>query len=179
MILSRSVAPLSYSSPQRRVKTFTRHLALWLSTQASVNAKSRPWLQGTPTSLPLLSKEKVSPDTSLYRFGLEPTGESKSKQASKSETITSRNGADTLGLKVCSCILVTSPNNESLTRPYTPVSGRHQIGSFDLLVKTYPDGAMGKEFEKLEPGDDMIFKQVCRVCFANCLMYHTYDFGSQ
>ena len=174
MILRRSVTPLSYTSSHRRVKSFTRHLALWLSTKAGVvdGESSRPWLQGKPTSLPLLSKEKVSPDTSLYRFGLEEVTTScesisRIQQVSEgdADTTSSDDDGNTLGLKVCSCILVTSPNDESLTRPYTPVSGRHQIGSFDLLVKTYPNGAMGKEFEKLKTGDAMLFKQVRQVYF--------------
>ena len=155
-MLNLSLRQLSSRSPQLRVGGFSRQLAIvWLSTQVSVHAHSRPWLEGTPTSLPLLSKEKVSPDTAMYRFGLKSAGKNEISNGSNT-----RDDPDTLGITVCSCILVTSPNDESLTRPYTPVSSRHQIGSFDLLVKTYPNGAMSTEFEKLEPGDEMIFKQV-------------------
>ena len=70
----------------------------------------------------------------------------------------------TLGIPICSCILVTSipasAQEEGISRPYTPVSSKKQQGSFDLLVKSYPNGLMSKEFEKLRTGDCMEFRQV-------------------
>jgi len=113
------------------------------------NYNDRPWLSGTPTTLPLLSKTPVSHDTDIYNFGLRPA-EDEDNQTNEL----------TLGIDVCSCLLVSSPQNRTLVRPYTPVSSRHQRGSFSLLVKKYPDGAMGREFLNLKSGDSMVFWQI-------------------
>jgi len=106
------------------------------------SSSDRPWLIGTPTALPFLSKEDISPDTSLYHFAL-PTQDL------------------SLGISTCSCILVSPPKNLALTRPYTPISSRHETGRFTLLVKRYPQGAMSSVFAKLHPGrDSLLFRQL-------------------
>ena len=106
------------------------------------SSSDRPWLIGTPTALPFLSKEDISPDTSLYHFAL-PTQDL------------------SLGISTCSCILVSPPNNLALTRPYTPISSRHETGRFTLLVKRYPQGAMSSVFAKLRPRrDSLLFRQL-------------------
>ena len=104
-------------------------------------SSDRPWLSGTPKSLPFLSKEALSPDTELYHFGLPSPDMS-------------------LGISTCSCILVSPPNNLDLTRPYTPISTRHTEGTFTLLVKRYPQGAMSSVFEALQSGDSLTFRQI-------------------
>jgi cytochrome-b5 reductase len=101
----------------------------------------RPWLTGTPTTLPFLSKEALSPDTELYHFGLPSPNMS-------------------LGISTCSCILVSPPSNLDLTRPYTPISTRHTEGTFTLLVKRYPQGAMSAVFGALQCGDSLAFRQI-------------------
>ena len=88
--------------------------------------QDRPWLDGEPTALPFLSKSRVSRDTDIYNFGL--SSKTSIQPSSSSLTLT-------LGIDVCSCILVSPPHNRTLIRPYTPVSSRHQRGSFSLLVK--------------------------------------------
>lgn len=118
------------------------------STTPTSTNNVRPWLNGIPTNLPFLSKTRISNDTHIYDF-------------STSIDSTSTNQTPiTLGIDICSCILVSPPNNRTLIRPYTPISSRHQISSFSILVKTYPNGAMSAEFEKLKPGDSMVFWQI-------------------
>jgi len=89
-----------------------------------------------------LSKRRISKDTHIYDFEL------------------SNHTNTTLGIDVCSCILVSPLHNASLVRPYTPVSHTNQVGSFSLLVKKYPNGAMGNQFHKLKKGDKMLIRQI-------------------
>lgn len=113
------------------------------------DAAARPWLDGQSTALPLLSKKRISHDTVRYTFSTNPNG------------ATSKSSSDiTLGIPICSCLLVSPPDDETLTRPYTPISSRHARGHFELLVKHYPSGAMGQCFDKLKKGDCMMFRQI-------------------
>ena len=113
------------------------------------DATARPWLEGQSTPLPLLSKKRVSRDTVRYTFSTNSNG------------TTSKSSSDiTLGIPICSCLLVSPPDDETLTRPYTPISSRHARGHFELLVKHYPNGAMGNCFDKLKKGDCMLFRQI-------------------
>ena len=124
---------------------------------------ARPWLDGQSTPLPLLSKKRISHDTVRYTFSTDPNGS------------TGKSSSDiTLGIPICSCLLASPPDDETLTRPYTPISSRHARGHFELLVKHYPNGAMGQCFEKLKKGDCMMFRQIPKnikelVC---AYMYH-------
>jgi len=77
------------------------------------------------TAVTLLKRWKVSPTTSVLRFGLP-------------------NSDAPLNLSTCACILSKAdlPKNDSdekeaVIRPYTPISTNAQIGSFDLLIKDY------------------------------------------
>ena len=116
-------------------------LVAFLQQCSASTDRDRPWLAGIPTAFPLLSKEFVSDDTDLYHFGLP-------------------NRSQSLGISTCSCILV-SPLDSDLTRPYTPISSRHEKGQFTLLVKRYPLGAMSTIFNNLQAGRDMLsFRQV-------------------
>lgn len=116
----------------------------YTSESSSTGNNLQPWLDGVPTPLPLISKRRVSPDTYIYRFGL------------KSDDIS-------LGIGVCSCILMSpeSPSSDlSLTRPYTPISKHDQLAWFELLIKHYDRGSMGKQLKKLSSGDCMLFRQI-------------------
>jgi len=78
----------------------------------------------------------------------------------------------TVGIPVSSAILMNVPpnkdNNESTTttgkkprpimRPYNPIN-IEQKGSFDLIVKIYPDGIAGTYIDSLQVGDMVEFKQ--------------------
>ena len=90
------------------------------------NTDIRPWLSGKKTQLSFLSKTRNSHDSHIYTFGL-PQAKDENNQTFEIN----------LGIDICSCLLVSSPRNSTLVRPYTPVSNRHQLGSFSLLVKKY------------------------------------------
>ena len=45
-------------------------------------------------------------------------------------------------------------------RPYTPVSTNAMLGAFQLMVKVYPDGAMGNQLARLAVGDSVDFKHI-------------------
>ena len=115
---------------------------------APISDGTRPWLDGHSTALPLLSKKRVSRDTVRYTFSTNQN----SDQRQTSDV--------TLGIPICSCLLVSPPDDEQLTRPYTPTSSRHVRGQFELLVKHYPGGAMGRYFAELRKGDCMMFRQI-------------------
>ena len=115
---------------------------------APISDGTRPWLDGHSTALPLLSKKRVSRDTVRYTFSTNKN----SDQRQSSDV--------TLGIPICSCLLVSPPDDEQLTRPYTPISSRHVRGQFELLVKHYQDGAMGRYFAELRKGDCMMFRQI-------------------
>ena len=119
----------------------------------AISDGSRPWLAGHSTALPLLSKKRVSRDTVRYTFSTNPNESDERQHQQSSSDLT-------LGIPVCSCLLVSPPDDESLTRPYTPISSRHTRGQFELLVKHYPDGAMGRCFAQLRKGDCMMFRQI-------------------
>lgn len=95
-------------------------------------------------SAPLLSKESLSHDTRLLRFGL-PDNKA-------------------LGLSTCACILAkggTNPDGgEALIRPYTPVSTNDLKGSFELIVKVYEGGGLAKHMDSLEIGGQLDFKHI-------------------
>ena len=51
-------------------------------------------------------------------------------------------------------ILAANPSpNPHQVRPYTPISEEAKLGSFDLLVKRYPDGAASQYLHELSVGD--------------------------
>ena len=94
------------------------------------------------TSLPLLSKQQVNHDTNVYTFATLATNQP-------------------LNLSTCACILAaTTTNDETIVRPYTPISTNAQLGSFDLLVKHYPEGQLSAAFNALQVGETMDFKHI-------------------
>lgn len=68
----------------------------------------------------------------------------------------------TLGLTVASCLLLKAPvkdkEGKDVIRPYTPVTDNTEKGFFDLVVKTYPNGAMSKYLDQMSPGQKIEVK---------------------
>lgn len=64
-----------------------------------------------------------------------------------------------LNLPVSSCLMMLHGNG-STARPYNPISPHTAVGSFQLLIKTYPDGTCSKYADYLKPGDVVQFKQL-------------------
>merc|ERR1711879_282007 len=91
----------------------------------------------------LLQRWTVSPTSTVFRFSV--PDETKS-----------------LSLSTCACLLAKADvDDETVIRPYTPISTNAQIGSFDLLVKDY--GAMGKmsrHMHTLSVDDSIEFKHI-------------------
>eukprot|EP00128_Syssomonas_multiformis_P010900 Colp12_sorted_trinity150504_noHs@13837 len=119
----------------------------YLQTKPSwvVAAKS-----STQAAAPALSKDEFRPfkvkeievishNTRLYRFDLPK---------------------DTpLGMHVASCLLTKAEiDGKAVIRPYTPTTGPHVAGHFDLVIKSYPNGTMSKHFWDLKVGDTVDMK---------------------
>lgn len=99
-----------------------------------------------PTSfleVPVLAVAAESHDTKVLTFGL-PPGRS-------------------LDLPVSSAIVMNAPGagegGKDVVRPYNPISSNAVEGSFQLLVKAYPEGHASKWAAALRPGDRVGFKQ--------------------
>ncbi|KAJ9465238.1 NADH-cytochrome b5 reductase 2 [Diplonema papillatum] len=90
---------------------------------------------------PLLAKKQVSHDSQLLTFGL----------PSKDHV---------MGMTVASCVVTkfTDSKGEDVIRPYTPVSRVGDKGTFDLLVKKYPNGKMGTHLHDLKEGESIALK---------------------
>jgi cytochrome-b5 reductase len=94
--------------------------------------------------VPLLENIPVSKTAYVARFGL--------PDATKS-----------LGLSTCACILAGAEiNGEMVVRPYTPISTNADRGTFDLLIRRYPDGKMSSFIAELKPSKEGIvaFKHI-------------------
>jgi len=84
-------------------------------------------------SFPLVKKTDISHNSILFRFGL-PDGK-------------------ILGLPVGKHILLRFDKEGSpISRPYTPVTSDDDVGFFELLIKIYPNGAMGQYLKGLDIG---------------------------
>ncbi|KAJ9465239.1 NADH-cytochrome b5 reductase 2 [Diplonema papillatum] len=92
-------------------------------------------------NFPLLSKERAAHDAQLLTFGL----------PSKDHV---------MGMTVASCVVTkfTDSKGEDVIRPYTPVSRVGDKGTFDLLVKKYPNGKMGTHLHDLKEGESIALK---------------------
>jgi cytochrome-b5 reductase len=92
--------------------------------------------------VPLIATRQYNHDTKVFSFGL-PDGVS-------------------LDLPVCACILLKGANEagEPTIRPYTPISSNEQKGSFDLLVKIYPQGVVSQWLNTRELGAKVGFKHI-------------------
>jgi cytochrome-b5 reductase len=91
----------------------------------------------------LLERTPVSKTSSVLRFGLPD-----SKQP--------------LNLSTCACILAHACiQGEDVTRPYTPISTNAQLGTFDVLIKDYPDGKLSHFIcNDLQKGDTVSFSHI-------------------
>jgi len=96
-----------------------------------------------PIQVPLIERTRVSPTSSVLRFGLP-------------------DGTKPLNLSTCACILATADiGGESVTRPYTPISTNVDVGYFDMLIKDYGEGAkMSRHMHEIAPGDKIAFKHI-------------------
>ena len=68
-----------------------------------------------------------------------------------------------LGLSTCACILARGGRDQDghpVVRPYTPVSTNATLGSFELMVKMYPDGVLSRHLSQLAIGASVDFKHV-------------------
>ena len=95
-------------------------------------------------SAPLLAREVLTHDTVALTFALP--------------------GTSSLGLSTCACLLATGgvgSDGEPVVRPYTPTSTNAQLGSFELVVKIYPDGVLSQALSALPVGStDIKFKHI-------------------
>ena len=102
---------------------------------------SEEWL-----AAPLTARVVVSHDTLLLSFGLpDPTRP--------------------LGLSTCACLLARASIGGDSTaapvvRPFTPVSTNALLGTFQLLVKVYEDGAMSSHLASLPIGVSVEFRHM-------------------
>ena len=62
-----------------------------------------------------------------------------------------------LNLSTCACILAGHKDD---VRPYTPISTNALTGSFELLVKAYPNGALSQRLATMEIEEKMPFKHI-------------------
>lgn len=99
----------------------------------------------------LLQKWQVSQTSSILRFELPDVNKP-------------------LDLSTCACILAKASllkdgndgdgGKEDVIRPYTPISTNKLIGSFDLLVKDYPQGKMSHHLNTMPIGSTIEFKHI-------------------
>ena len=94
-------------------------------------------------AVPLLETFKVSDSSSVFRFGVPDT-------------------TKPLNLSTCACILAqTTVHDESVVRPYTPISTNANVGYFDLLVKNYgPTAKMSRHMHEMKVGETLNFKHI-------------------
>jgi cytochrome-b5 reductase len=95
-------------------------------------------------SLPLIKTTKITQDVRVFKFA-------------------TPHPAEPLNLSTCSCVLASTlskTSGELIVRPYTPISTNELLGSFDLMVKIYPDGEMSQRMSQLQPGDLLDFKHI-------------------
>lgn len=92
-------------------------------------------------NFPLVEKQKVSPDTYRFFFGLPEPG-------------------SLLGLPTGQHVYIRHENAEGdmVSRSYTPVSTNRERGRMELVVKTYPNGFMSQYLANLEIGDKVDFR---------------------
>lgn len=83
----------------------------------------------------LMEKKRISSNTSLYRFRLPRTD-------------------NILGLPIGQHIsLQAEIDGKNVMRSYTPTSSDDDLGFFDLIVKTYPNGNISKVLDELKIGE--------------------------
>ncbi|GAA5801066.1 NADH-cytochrome b5 reductase [Helicostylum pulchrum] len=61
-----------------------------------------------------------------------------------------------LGLPIGQHVSVMAEiNGKQISRSYTPTTSDDDLGHFDLLIKSYPQGNISKRFSELKVGDEM------------------------
>jgi len=95
------------------------------------------------TKTALKEKKNISHDTRLLTFALD----SEDKP---------------LNLSTCACILARADDDagNQVIRPYTPITPNSVKGTFDLILKVYPQGVMSQHFDKMKIGDSVEFKHI-------------------
>lgn len=101
---------------------------------------SRVLDEETFRAFPLISIAQVSHNSKILRFGL----------PSPDATL-----GLPLGRHISLRVFLSETTGEAVTRPYTPISGMHDRGFFDLLVKVYPDGKMTQVLDKMKIGQTL------------------------
>lgn len=98
--------------------------------------KSQPVLHPTEyRKFPLIGKTRVSHNSCVYKFGLPKS-------------------TDRLGLPIGQHISISAViNDKEVVRSYTPISNDEQLGSFDLLIKTYENGNISRHVESKKIGE--------------------------
>ncbi|EGW35714.1 NADH-cytochrome b-5 reductase [Spathaspora passalidarum NRRL Y-27907] len=101
-----------------------------------LSKKDQPVLNPTEfRKFPLIGKTRVSHNTSVYKFGLPKT-------------------TDKLNLPIGQHISIGATiNGKEVVRSYTPISTNDQLGSFDLLIKTYENGNISKHVAEKKIGE--------------------------
>ncbi|KAG1138632.1 hypothetical protein G6F37_010330 [Rhizopus arrhizus] len=92
------------------------------------------------TPLKLVSVQKISHDTSVFRFAL-PENQN-------------------AGLPVASCVIARHQveGDKPIIRPYTPISYEDNIDHLDFVIKRYSTGKMTPVIHDMKPGDTLEFK---------------------
>lgn len=100
------------------------------------NKKAQPVLSPTEfRKFPLIEKVRVSHNSCIYKFGLP-------------------NSTDRLGLPIGQHISISAIiDGKEVVRSYTPISNDDQLGSFDLLIKTYENGNISRYVESKKIGE--------------------------
>lgn len=100
------------------------------------NKKNQPVLHPTEyRKFPLIGKTRVSHNSCVYKFGLPKS-------------------TDRLGLPIGQHISISAViNDKEVVRSYTPISNDEQLGSFDLLIKTYENGNISRHVESKKIGE--------------------------
>lgn len=100
------------------------------------NKKAQTVLSPTEfRKFPLIEKVRVSHNSCIYKFGLP-------------------NSTDRLGLPIGQHISISAIiDGKEVVRSYTPISNDDQLGSFDLLIKTYENGNISRYVESKKIGE--------------------------
>ncbi|CAO1614850.1 unnamed protein product [Parajaminaea phylloscopi] len=98
--------------------------------------KAKPTLDPTTWQrFPLIEKKVMSPNTAQYRFALP-----------KKHSM--------LGLPIGQHLQIqTDVNGKKVQRSYTPITSDDELGFFELMIKTYPQGAVSSYIGELKIGD--------------------------
>ncbi|KZO96255.1 NADH-cytochrome b5 reductase 1 [Calocera viscosa TUFC12733] len=114
---------------------------LYAQQKGLIGRKGKPVLDPKEwIEFPLVEKIPVSPNTALYRFAL-PRKD------------------DILGLPIGNHITISAEiGGKMVTRSYTPTSSDDDLGHFDLMVKTYEQGAISKWLSLLKLGQKVRIK---------------------